>query len=559
MAKIFTITEGLENLGAMKTGGQGSVYKGKRMGEIITATKLLPTPIFSENPEDKNFSDFQNEVEKLKKVNQELNPHVVTIFSSGITESGNFPFIEMEYIEGPDLEDLLKAPHDPIFTIKEIIKIAEQLSNALAHCHKFDVKHGDIKSNNVKFNTRTGNYVLLDFGLSIMSDEERRTSLRHAGAIEFMAPEQNEGHMMFQTDVYSFGIILFELLAGEVPFPLHDKGETARNVVRLSHMETAPPDVLELRKKMIPEQWPDDKKEREMHVPHWLVTMINKCIQKKPENRFDNGIELLKYIVLNSTLVTNKEETNIEPSILLNEQADNLLIENNRLKTEVIKLKRQAEITYNEIAQLKALRLNAVQEIKTFPSTTNNYNKDSGVKMVSRSSFIMLLILTIGLGAFAAYKLFYNPSKATLQNKTSTTDSTLLLQKNTLGEAKSEPLNKKVQPVNSKIERSNVPRNLPVEETNIIKDTTENKVDKDNEQINNLDETSQASYKVISKAFFHNSPDESTRREAFINHWNKAILTPIEEQNGFIYVIYTNNLGQTSKGWLRKKDLIKGR
>lgn len=249
MAKVFTITEGLENMGALKTGGQGSVYKGKRIGEIITAIKIIPTPIYSESADDKNFISFQNEVHKLKKVNEQPNPNVVTIINSGITESGNFPFIEMEYIEGPDLEELLKPPHDPVFTIKEAIKVAEQLSNALAHCHKVDVKHGDIKSNNVKFNTRTANYILLDFGLSVMSDEQRRTSLRHAGAVEFMAPEQSEGQMLFQSDVYSFGVILFELLSGIVPFPLKDSGETARNKLMLAHLETQPPDLLSLRKK----------------------------------------------------------------------------------------------------------------------------------------------------------------------------------------------------------------------------------------------------------------------------------------------------------------------
>ena len=93
MAKVFTITEGLENMGALKTGGQGSVYKGKRIGEIITAIKILPTPIHSETAADKNFTSFQNEVQKLKKVNETPNPNVVTILHSGITESGNFPFI----------------------------------------------------------------------------------------------------------------------------------------------------------------------------------------------------------------------------------------------------------------------------------------------------------------------------------------------------------------------------------------------------------------------------------------------------------------------------------
>lgn len=63
-------------------------------------------------------------------------------------------------------------------------------------------------------------------------------------------------------------------------------------------------------------------------------------------------------------------------------------------------------------------------------------------------------------------------------------------------------------------------------------------------------------YKVIMKAYFHDKPDESTRRKAFIIHWNNAVLTPQDEKNGFIYVVFTNHLGQTSKGWLRKKDLI---
>lgn len=111
MSKVFTITEGLENLGALSTGGQGSVYKGKRIGTIITAVKIMPTPIHTESEDDKNFIRFKNEVEKLKKVNEVPNPNVVKILGSGLTESGSFPFIEMEYIEGPDLEKLLMPPH----------------------------------------------------------------------------------------------------------------------------------------------------------------------------------------------------------------------------------------------------------------------------------------------------------------------------------------------------------------------------------------------------------------------------------------------------------------
>ncbi len=344
MARVFTITEGLENMGAMKTGGQGSVYKGRRIGEIITAIKLLPTPIYSESTDDKNFISFQNEVQKLKKVNEEPNPNVVKILSSGITDSGNFPYIEMEFIEGPDLEDLLKPPHHPIFTIKEILKVADQLSFALAHCHKVDVRHGDIKSNNVKFNTRTGNYVLLDFGLSVMSDEERRSSLRHAGAIEFMAPEQNEGQMFPQTDVYSFGIILFELIAGTVPFPLRDKGETTRNHVMIAHMETQPPDMLALRQQKLPAAWDINKRDEEMMVPEWLVKMVYKCLEKNKDDRFENGVALHEFIWKNSIQTIHKTDSfqiNNRPNGDAEEQLQALLQENKRLFKEKENLQQQ--------------------------------------------------------------------------------------------------------------------------------------------------------------------------------------------------------------------------
>jgi serine/threonine protein kinase len=295
MSKVFTITEGLENMGALRTGGQGSVYKGRRIGPIITAVKILPTPIHTESIEDKNYRNFLNEVDKLKKVNKIPNPNVVKILNSGITESGSFPFIEMEFIEGPDLGELLAEPNDKLFKLKDVVKLADQLACALAHCHKVGVKHGDIKSNNIKFNINSGNYVLLDFGLSVMSDEQRRTSMRHAGAIEFMAPEQNEGKMLFQTDIYSYGVILYELLAGTVPFPLQDNGETARNAVMVAHMESSVPDLLQLRKQNLPANWLAQQQAHEMNVPDWLLKLVYKCLEKSPDNRYANGMELQPY------------------------------------------------------------------------------------------------------------------------------------------------------------------------------------------------------------------------------------------------------------------------
>ena len=571
--KVFTITEGLENLGAMKTGGQGSVYKGRRIGEITTAIKLLPTPIYSESEDDKSYVDFKNEVEKLKKVNERPNPNVVKILSSGVSDTGNFPFIEMEYIEGPDLEDLLKPPHDPIFTIKEVLKVADQLSHALAHCHKVEVRHGDIKSNNVKYNIHTGNYVLLDFGLAVMSDEQRRSSLRHAGAIEFMAPEQNEGQMLFPTDVYSLGVILFELLAGQVPFPLQDKGETARNTVRLSHMETPPPDVLALRRAALPASWSNEKKEHEMHVPEWLVSMINKCLQKNPDDRFANGIELHEYIVLNSTLAAKKEEESVDLSDSFLEDNKKLLREKDELQKTVAHYQHEVAVRDTELEELRAIVVHKdseVQRLRQKKPGDRLYTQSSS-QGVSRTAFLVLLFITVGLAALAAYSFFTKDNlnedagDVTSASTTSSGDTA-----NTSDRSLADT--KKLTTIKTSQTTQNTRQNNSTPVANTTDSAQEEAGDNDNahvvkEEKNDEEGTAEdtekpknfGQYKVRNVAYFHNRPDAGTRRNAFINHWNNAILNPLDEQDGFIYIVFTNDEGQVSKGWLQKKDLIKVR
>jgi serine/threonine-protein kinase len=485
-------------MGALKTGGQGSVYKAKRQGAIITAVKLMPTPVHSEDTADKNYIDFSNEVAKLKKVNEQPNPNVVKILGSGITDTGGFPFIEMEFIEGPDLEELLQPPREALFTIKEAIKVADQLSHALAHCHRVDVKHGDIKSNNVKFNIHTGNYVLLDFGLALMSDEQRRTSLRQAGAVEFMAPEQNEEMMLFQTDVYSFGIILYELLAGTVPFPLRDKGETARNAVKLAHMETAPPDLLELRRKNLPQAWPQEKKEREMHVPYWLISMIYKCLEKRPENRFTNGMELNDYLVLNSTLVASKTEITSSQLSSLQAENDRLLREKDQLQALLVQYQQAAGEKEKEIGSLRTSIADRDRQLQVLNDRNfRPYQTPPVRKGVHPLLFVLLLLLTIALGVFAAYKLL-SPASS--------------------GNARPQP--------------------------------------QDHTIAQTIPKTVIGRYKVAAdRAYFHNEADESTRRTAYMVP-SVEIIDAYEERNGFIYTEFTNRKGKTSKGWLRLKDMI---
>lgn len=537
MAKVFTITEGLENLGALKSGGQGSVYKARRTGEIITAIKILPTPIASETDEDKNFISFQNEVQKLKKVNESPNPNVVSIVASGITTSGNLPYIEMEYIEGPDLGELLTPPYDTIFTIKEVIKVADHLSNALAHCHRADIKHGDIKSNNVKFNQRTGNYILLDFGLSIMSDEQRRTSIRHAGAIEFMAPEQNMGVMFFETDVYSLGIILFELLAGTVPFPLNGKGEMGRNLVMLAHMETAPPDLLALRKEAMPSGWDFDKKEREMQVPSWLIQMVYRCLDKEPSKRFLNGMELQTFIY--SGIIAEEHKT-------VNRSTEQLTI----ARTQGLQLKKEIEILESRATEKDSLIENLQTQVELKDKAieqyqyADNYNllkpKKTGI---SKGLFFMVLFIALGAGGITAYDSFIRPHKN--NNK----DSTMQIQGSiNPPDSLATPDDKPLKKAKTKFKKNIA---LPIKSTGREQPGQSYENGKQAAENNPVPEKE---YRVIHTAYLHVSPAAYTRSTTYIIPGDETV-TAIKEKNNFIYVTFINTEGKTTKGWLLKKNL----
>ena len=552
-------------MGAMKTGGQGSVYKGRRLQQVTTAIKLLPTPIYSESEADKNYLVFQNEVRKLKRVNEHHNPHVVIILSSGITDSGNFPYIEMEFIDGPDLSDLLHPPHEKVFTIKEVIKVAMHLSSSLGHCHQMGVKHGDIKSNNIKFNTHSGNYILLDFGLSIMSDEQRRTSLRHAGAIEFMAPEQNEGELYFETDVYSCGVVMYELLTGNVPFPLKDKGESARNAVRLSHMENTPPDVLKQRQNIVSETgWTNPVKAQEAIIPAWLANMVNKCMEKQYTNRFSNGMELHDFIVANSV-----------QEIFVTPPAVEIAAVND---TEKLKLKLAAytqllESKDNDLDELKAI-------LKRKENEWSKYNQQSLIgqapsgRRVPIGLILVTALLAIVVSAFATYN-FMNKSndqsrfagetsasstEDTLQN---TSDETLMQTSKNYPAVKTVPVKQKDSMLRNPV-KPKVPVTTNQEETQ-PETYTKPEQEPDAETAIKEEPVTQEPpapkpksvglYTVNDKAYFHNEPNESSRRNAFVNRWNNSILAALNEENNFIYVVYTNKEGQTSKGWLRKSDL----
>ncbi|HYC27701.1 MAG TPA: protein kinase, partial [Chitinophagaceae bacterium] len=308
---------------------------------------------------------------------------------------------------------------------------------------------------------------------------------RHAGAIEFMAPEQSAGQLFFQTDIYGFGVILFELLAGRVPYPLTDNSESARNMVMVAHMESQPPDLKELRRQHLPNNWSSEKQDREMHVPDWLLSMIYRCLRKKPEERFANGIELHNYIVSNSVAI-NRSQFSTTTNDGWQFQAEKLLKEKQQLQ-------QQLAAKEAELQRLRTQPVAAGVGPERFPG-----QDDYQVNPKKNTAWIIAFVLTLLVASGLAYALINAEKKAPEEEK---------------------------KPV----------------VTNPLKTPDQ------------LVEIGQYRVKAA-KTHFHNAPDPSTNRVAFLS--KNDPITAYDQEAGFIYTEFTNSRGQTSKGWLKLSELM---
>ncbi|MEW5741477.1 MAG: protein kinase [Myxococcota bacterium] len=246
-------------------GGMGFVYRGVQpVVKKRVAIKVLKPEAAGE------ATAIQKLLAEAEAVNSIGHRGIVDIFTHGQLPDGR-PYIVMEYLEGEPLDLWLKAQGRP--TVQSVVEVLLDICAPLAAAHRAGVVHRDLKPSNVFLCSDSGGerfVKLLDFGLAKrglgMNGKTAQTSQTQvSGTPDYMAPEQARALAVSgQTDIYSLGVIAFELLAGEVPF----SGETPMDVM-VSHVRTPAPNLAE----------------RVPGLPAGLVQLVMGMLEKKPEAR----------------------------------------------------------------------------------------------------------------------------------------------------------------------------------------------------------------------------------------------------------------------------------
>ena len=199
----------LEKLGE---GGMGVVFLAEDTKlERKVAIKFLPTHISNDSAERERF---KIEAKAAAALNH---PNIATIHA--IEEFEDQIFIVMEYIDGKELKEIVETHRDASLQLKFIINYAIQIAEGLEAAHKKGIVHRDIKSQNIMI-TNDGKVKIMDFGLAKIRGSSQLTKMGTTiGTIAYMSPEQTKGEEVDQqTDIWSFGVVLYEMLTGTLPF-----------------------------------------------------------------------------------------------------------------------------------------------------------------------------------------------------------------------------------------------------------------------------------------------------------------------------------------------------
>ena len=255
--------ERYELLDLLGEGGMGAVYKARdRELEREVALKVI-RPEMADHPEV-----LQRFKQELILARQVTDRNVIRIFDIG--EAGKTKFITMEYLEGENLHQILNKRGK--LEIVEAVAIMEQVACGLAAAHREGIIHRDLKPGNIMLE-KSGRVVVMDFGLArTFSGDGMTRAGAMLGTIEYMSPEQAQGmELKASSDIFTFGLILYELLAGVTPF--HAESAIASLLKRTQQRAIPLADVDKL-------------------IPGNLSNIVAKCLEKDPANRYQNAEEL---------------------------------------------------------------------------------------------------------------------------------------------------------------------------------------------------------------------------------------------------------------------------
>ena len=245
-------------------GGMGEVYRARdtRLGRDV-ALKLLPIDVSLQHDRSRNF---RREAQAIASLNH---PHICILHDVG--QQGGFNYLVMEYLEGPTLKQRL-LEHSPL-PLNETLRIASQIADALLEAHRHGIVHRDVKPGNIKL-TKTG-AKLLDFGLAHTLepfDSQVFDSNIIAGTPWYMSPEQVLGKNVDpRSDVFSLGVVIYEMIAGRRPFD----GETAIEVTdAVLHKHPIAVTVLD------------------SGVSPALARLVAKCLEKDRDDRYQSIAEV---------------------------------------------------------------------------------------------------------------------------------------------------------------------------------------------------------------------------------------------------------------------------
>ena len=251
----------IEELGK---GGMGKVYRvlDKKINEEI-ALKLVKPEIASDR---ETIERFGNELRMARKISHR---HVARMYH--LSEEMGTHYITMEYVPGEDLKSLIKKIGQ--LPTGKAIFIAKQVCEGLAEAHRLGVVHRDLKPSNVMID-KDGNTRILDFGIA---RSVKTKGLTGAGVMigtpEYMSPEQSEAKEVdHRSDIYSLGVIFYEMATGRVPF----EGETPLSVA-MKHKTEAP----------------RDPRDFSPQLPESFTRVILRCLEKDREKRYQSAEELL--------------------------------------------------------------------------------------------------------------------------------------------------------------------------------------------------------------------------------------------------------------------------